>query len=302
MKVSAIDIGTNSVLLLIMEGERVVCDIAEITRLGEGMKETGYILPRPARRTLKVLSRWKAVYLRDVQEVFVFATHPLREAKNAGRFIELIKRTLGFDVRVLSPSEEAFYSFLSVLEDREIGLEEFILLDIGGGSTEVVRGGKKGLEDMESLPFGCVNLTEMFISRMPATEEEILSLEAFLKGKTREELVRFHLGLPIVCVGGTGTTCASLIFGLEKFDSSLVHGKRILLSELQRLIHSLRPLQLAEIRAIKGMDQRRAEVLLAGALLLKELVSFLSQKEAIVSTRGARYGVLYQRIGRWRSA
>jgi exopolyphosphatase/guanosine-5'-triphosphate,3'-diphosphate pyrophosphatase len=298
MRIAAIDIGTNSVLLLIMEDDRVVCDISEITRLGEGLRERGYILPEPARRTLEVISRWHKMYLGAVGETIIFGTHVLREAENASHFVESMKRSLDLEVRILSPHEEAFYSYLSVIRDREMDLQEFVLLDIGGGSTEVVEGNKDRLEGMTSLQVGCVTLRELFINHDPPEEEEVLSLESYLKRKIEEGLVGFERKSGLVCVGGTATTACSVLLGLERFDRRLVHGKKIVLSDIEALIGQLRKLKLERIRAMRGMDGKRAEVFLSGLILLRELLSFFSQREAVVSTHGARYGIIYERLGR----
>jgi len=298
MRIAAIDIGTNSVLLLIMEDDGVVCDISEITRLGEGLRERGYILPEPARRTLEVISRWHKMYLGAVDETIIFGTHVLREAENASHFVESMKRSLDLEVRILSPHEEAFYSYLSVIRDREMDLQEFVLLDIGGGSTEVVEGNKDRLEAMTSLQVGCVTLRELFINHDPPEEEEVLSLESYLKRKIEEGLVGFERKSGLVCVGGTATTACSVLLGLERFDRRLVHGKKIVLSDIEALIGQLRKLKLERIRAMRGMDGKRAEVFLSGLILLRELLSFFSQREAVVSTHGARYGIIYERLGR----
>ena len=299
MKLAAIDIGTNTVLLLIarcagaVEG---ILDLSTITRLGEGLSGTGVLSETAMERTLAALARYRQVAGESgVDEIVCLGTAALREAGNSGRFLRLAEERFGLSVRVISAQEEAFYTYLSVRDLAPPAEEDLLVIDIGGGSTEIIRGTRTGFIDFVSLPIGSVKLTEMFIHHDPPETGEIAALEAFLD---KTPALPFEgRGCPVIGTAGTMTNLASIVLGLESFDARRIEGHRIGAGELDVLVRRLTAMTVAEKKAVTGMEGGRADVFLQGIILLRALLKRLGAGEITVSTKGVRYGVLYERAG-----
>lgn len=299
MKYAAIDIGTNTVLLLIVDvrkGLEDVLDISTITRLGEGLKEKGYLSQEAMTRTFSALDAYKRLIDKNkVLDVYCVGTSALREAKNSGVFLKLVKEKLGFAIQIISEREEAYYTYLSVKNDCLIKADDFIIVDIGGGSTEVIKGDKKKFIDFFSIPIGSVKLTEMFVKHDPPEEEEIKSLVDFIQknlpipfdGKNRQ----------VIGTAGTITNLASIILGMESYDKGKIHGFRISYKDVENVISKLKCMATAERRRMKGMEKGREDIILQGIILMREIMSYFCTKELTVSANGVRYGVIFERPG-----
>ena len=217
MNRGAIDVGTNAVLLLIMDrdrGFREVLDVSTITRLGEGLLRHGRLSPSAMERTVGALVNYRALLdAHDVQEVVCFGTSAVREAENRVEFTEMARERAGMEVKVFSEYEEAFNTYLSVKNDPLIRGENLVIVDIGGGSTEIARATRERFLDYVSLPVGTVKLTEAFIKHDPPLRKELESLSRFVRDKLPPNEGG---GVPtIVGMAGTMTTLAAMIQGLE---------------------------------------------------------------------------------------
>lgn len=298
MKLAAIDIGTNAVLLLVAEREegRVeeVLDVSTITRLGEGLTRTRRLMPAAMERTVKVLEKYRTV-LDDcgAQLVACFGTSAVREAENRAEFISAVRNRSGITVRVFSEYEEAFYTYLSVKSDPAIPGDDLVIVDIGGGSTEIARASRERFLDYVSLPVGTVKLTELFVRHDPPSPEELQELRRFVRDKLPPQEEK--AGLTIVGMAGTMTTLAALVLGLDAFDKAKIHGFEITLSTLDEWIERLGRMSAAQRRALPGMEPGREDLLLQGMILMKEIVASFHARGFVVSTYGARYGVMYEK-------
>ncbi len=302
MRCASIDVGTNAVLLLVMEsnGQLVeLHDAATITRLGEGLLASGRLIPPAMERTVKALEEYRRVIDRfGVETVVCYGTSALREAVNRDEFMETVQRRTGIKVRVFSEYEEAYYTYLSVKDDPLIKGDELLVVDIGGGSTELTRGDRRRFLDYVSLPIGTVKLTERFISHDPPCPEEIERLSAFV----REQVSPGRVGLrpaesgnrSIVGMAGTVTTLAAIILGLDAFDKERIHGVDISLLSLREWRQRLLGMTAAERKVLPGMAPGREDLLPQGVLLMEEIVAAFGAEQFTVSTAGARYGVLYE--------
>ena len=299
MKYAAIDIGTNTVLLLIVDVRKEledVLDISTITRLGEGLKEKGYLSQEAMTRTFSALDAYKGLIDKNkVLDVYCVGTSALREAKNSGVFLKLVKEKLGFAIQIISEREEAYYTYLSVKNDCLIKADDFIIVDIGGGSTEVIKGDKEKFIDFFSIPIGSVKLTEMFVKHDPPEEKEIESLVDFIQGS---------LSIPfdgknrqVIGTAGTITNLASIILGMESYDKGKIHGFRISYKDVENVIGKLKCMATAERRRMKGMEKGREDIILQGIILMREIMSYFCTKELTVSANGVRYGVIFERPG-----
>jgi len=302
---AAIDIGTNTMLLLAAElaGSgtfRVLADRAEITRLGEGVDRNGRIGSDGEERSLRVLGEYLQI-CRDlgVDEIVAVGTSALRDARNAANFRIRVRGELGLDLRILSGEEEASYSYLAVQRGLDLKGKEILVVDVGGGSTEFIWGEGDRLVRLASLDLGSVRLTERFLLSDPAREEECSRLTADIDEKLRSRLAAwstergFH---KMVGIAGTFTTLAAVARGLTRYSHSDVHGSRLGRVEVQRQVRLFESKTVAERKAIPGLEPQRADVILAGALLIDRIMAFFRLDEVMVSDQGIRYGLLFERL------
>jgi len=300
MKYASIDIGTNTVLLLIMEMDKMpedILDMSIITRLGEGLKRDGVLTEKAMEKTFSALQEYKTIAeSHGVKEIYCVGTNALREARNSQQFLERIKEELGISVRVITEYEEAYYTYLSIKHDKAIKAEEYLIVDIGGGSTEIIKGNRNRFIDYVSLPVGSVKLTEMFIKNDPPEEYELKALNAFLKDCIKTPFD--GKGCAFIGTAGTITTLASLYLGLEKYDKNMIHGLKISQKEISGIIERLQSLTVSERREIPGMEKGREDIIFQGIILLSRIMSYFDAKELIVNTHGVRYGVIYEILGK----
>jgi exopolyphosphatase / guanosine-5'-triphosphate,3'-diphosphate pyrophosphatase len=301
MKYASIDVGTNAVLLLIAEpdnGMSDILDISTITRLGEGLKEKGSLSDEAMTRTFNALEKYKKVMNENnVKEVLCVGTSALREAGNREVFLKTVREKLGLAVRVISERDEAYYTYLSVKNDELIKDKNFIIVDIGGGSSEIIKGSSQGIFDFISLPTGAVKLTEMFIKHDPPLHDELSSLV----DHARDLLLKLPFdgyGSTLIGAGGTITNLAGIILGLEAFDKDIIHTSGITLEEISILIDLMKNMPVSERKSIKGMEIGREDIFLQGIMFLREIMVYFGFKNLIVSAKGVRYGVIYERLRR----
>jgi exopolyphosphatase / guanosine-5'-triphosphate,3'-diphosphate pyrophosphatase len=298
-----IDIGTNTILGLIAELKNdgsfdVLDDLAEITRLGEGVERTGGISPEGEERSLKVLrcylERFESL---NVEEIIAVGTSALRDARNSAEVRGRFKEQLGFDVRVISGDEEAAYSFLAVQRGLPLNRRELLVVDVGGGSTEFIRGSEAGVSQAVSINIGSVRLTEQFLHSDPVQTEEC---EKMMRAIERELALLPHQWLKdssiltLVGIAGTFTTLSAVEKKLARYAHGEVHGSHLTLSEVRRQVALYQGRTIAERKAIDGLEPKRADVILAGATLIERTMTFFSLQQAIVSDHGVRYGLLHE--------
>ncbi len=287
-RVAVLDLGSNTVLLLTLErGGRVLQDDAKITRLGRGVFESGRLDPETRERTRRVALDF-ARRARDAGAELVVAvgTEALRRAEDGSRFLaELLEEGPLDQARLLSGQEEAE---LAIEASRRVAHDEpLTLLDVGGGSTELAWLEGDRVRAL-SLPLGSVRLTEAWITRHPVPREELRRLRAAIRdGIPTLEVPRGTL----VAVAGTATTLAALDQALDPYDGQRVEGYRVSAARLSHWAERLAGLGLAERRALPGLEPARADVIVAGLLILEELQRALGARELRTSGRGVRHGL-----------
>ena len=299
-RVASIDIGTNTILLLIAKVEEgkvnPLFEIETVARLGEGVQKNGILLKEAMDRGLQTLAQYlKWCQELEVQKVFAAGTSALREAKNSEDFLNLVKEKLDLPIEVISGEEEAQLSFLAVAKDLGELKEPILVVDVGGGSTEFILGKGDQISQWISLPLGSVRFTEEFLRSDPVQEEEWEKMERKIQGY----LVTIpHSQEPIsmVAVGGTATTLASVEQGLEDFIAEKIHhfvlGKEALKNQL--LLYRSKTID--ERRKISGLPIARADVILAGGAILYLAMEELKCPSVLISCHGVRYGLLYKKL------
>jgi exopolyphosphatase / guanosine-5'-triphosphate,3'-diphosphate pyrophosphatase len=285
--VAAVDIGTNSTRLLIAEGEREYLRRSVVTRLGEGVDATGRLGDRAQERVLNVLAGFRAdIEARRCEHAAAAMTSAVRDADNGREFSRRVGDALGFEPRVLSGDDEARLTYDGATAGRD---GEFLVIDIGGGSTELVLG--TGFH--VSTQIGVVRHSERHLHSDPPTPEELANL-------TRDvsELLVAHVpvrlrenGMRAIAVAGTPTQCAAIDLGLEYYDPNRIEGHILTAPRLRRLLHQLAAVPLAQRREITGLDPARAPVIVAGIAILLEVVNCFGLGQVEASERDILWGL-----------
>lgn len=304
-RLAAIDIGTNTILLLIAEiaareSFKVLEDHAVITRLGEGVDRNGLLSEAGQRRSLEALRGYSDRCRRlEVDEVRAIGTSALRDAANAEEFKALLKQEVGLELRILSGEEEARYSYLAVQRGLAVPAGDTLVVDVGGGSTEFIWGRDGRLYRWASLQLGSVRLTERLFHSDPVREEECARLTKAVDDELQKVLLDWArettFGLT-VGIAGTFTTLAAVEKGLKQYSHSEVHGSCLTRTAVQRQIALFKRKTLAERREIPGLEPKRADVILAGALLIDRIMALFRMEQLVVSDQGIRYGLLYESL------
>jgi exopolyphosphatase / guanosine-5'-triphosphate,3'-diphosphate pyrophosphatase len=298
-----IDIGTNTILCLIAEftsdgGFDVIDDLAEITRLGQGVDRARLISQEGEQRSLQVLQRYLERCRRlNVEKIIAVGTSALRDARNSAEVRARIKQQLGVKVRVISGEEEAAYAFLAVQKGLALAGQELLVVDVGGGSTEFIRGNAAGVSQAVSINIGTVRLTEQFLHSDPVREEECEKMIRVVeKELTRlpDQWLKDGSALSFVGIAGTFTTLSAVEKKLLLYAHAEVHGSRLTLSEVRQQVALFRGKTIDERKAIPGLEPGRADVMLAGAILVERIMTAFHFERLIVSDQGVRYGLLHE--------
>jgi exopolyphosphatase/guanosine-5'-triphosphate,3'-diphosphate pyrophosphatase len=301
--IATIDIGTNSVLLLIVEqrqGElRALEQRCEITRLGAEVDRRGRLGAQAIARTLAALSDYRAlVDRRGTTRVAAVATAVLREVDNGAAFVEPARRILGCPVEIVSGRQEAELVAAGVLEGLALGGQRLLIFDVGGGSTELIAVEGGAVIDLVSLDLGAVRLTERHLRRDPPGSEELAALHdaaaAGLAGLPPAFDGRFA---ELIGVAGTVTTLATVELALAEYDSERVNGLRLEQRALERQLGRYAAFDLASRRQIVGLDPKRADVILAGSVVVGAILERFDGRWLRVCDRGVRWG-LARRLAR----
>jgi len=297
---ASIDIGTNTILLLIAEVDqgriKPLFEMETVVRLGERIHENGILLKEAMNRGLQALSQYlERCRAMEVQEIFAVGTSALREAKNSQDFLKLVEGKLDLSIEVISGEEEAQLSFLAVARDLEETGKTFLVVDVGGGSTEFILGKGDQIRQWLSLPLGSVRFTEQFLKSDPVREEEWQAMEREI-GKRLIHLPHTEEPLPMVAVGGTATTLASVEQGLEEFVVEKIHRFVLKKEALKNQLLLYRAKTIQERKKIPGLPMARADVILAGAAILYLTMEEVKCPSVLISSHGVRYGLLYKKL------
>ncbi|MBM4365893.1 MAG: Ppx/GppA family phosphatase [Deltaproteobacteria bacterium] len=291
---ASIDIGSNSILLLVMDGDRVVHDEARVVGLGRGMGETGVFRPERKEAAIAALRDYAAVaanYGIAPANIRAVATSASRRALNAASFYADVKRQTGVEVEVISGEEEARMTYLGGLTGLTLPLGPVLLCDPGGGSTEIILGEGGKILYRVSLEIGTVRLTDAFLGYERVEPPALARCRAAI-----DEAVA-TVRLParpraVVAVAGTATSLAATNLGLATYDSSLVHNSVLPATALRTWGDRLLAASPAERRSLIVSSPDRADTLLAGVAILLAILRLSGRQSYRISDRGLRYGAL----------
>jgi exopolyphosphatase / guanosine-5'-triphosphate,3'-diphosphate pyrophosphatase len=297
---AVIDIGTNSVKMHVADVRdgrtEVLGDFTEVTRLGEGLHDSGRLSDEGMERTsAAVASLQKKALEMGAETTVAVGTMALRSASNAEDFRAAVRKRCGLDVEVLPGEEEARLSYLAVLSGLGAGKGRVVVFDTGGGSTEFIFGNGEEILDRYSLNVGSRQPTEEFCKSDPVTADELAAMVAYLEG----EFARLEPGVDsLVGMGGTVTGLGAVYHKMEVYDPDAIQGSVLTLAEVERQIEIYRSQTIEERRHTVGLMPKRADIILAGAAIVMTVMRKLGATELTISDRGLRHGLFYDRYVR----
>lgn len=289
MRVAAIDCGTNSIRLLIADIEgtnfREVIRDMEIVRLGQGVDQTGQFHPDAIARTLTAVDKFAAeIAKRGVEKIRFCATSATRDATNRHLFVDGVRERLGIEVEVISGNEEAALSFAGAIQDLDPSEGPFLVVDIGGGSTEFVFG-TSSVEAARSVNIGCVRMSERHFANDPATPEQVELARTDIQAAIAQAAAEVPItqAKTLVAVAGTATTVAAAALDLPDYDRYAIHLARISTTQ----VHGASAMFLSKNReerlSLGYMHPGRVDVIAAGALVLSEIMKATGATEFVAS-------------------
>lgn len=297
---AVIDIGTNSMKMHVaraMHGRLTVLgDFTEVTRLGEGFHETKILTDDAIDRNVAQVAAFKAKAEElGVEKIITVGTMALRSAKNADEFCDAVKKSTKLRVEVIPGEEEARLSYLAVLSGLGALDGELVIFDTGGGSTEFIFGQGEEIARQFSLDIGSRRPTEEYCKSDPVTTEE---LEAMLAGLDKEfDTVSGSIDT-LVGMGGTVTSLGAVFHEMKVYDPDVIQGSKLPIKEVERQVKMYQSKTIEKRADTIGLMPKRADVILSGASIVLTIMRRLGVEELIISDRGLRHGLMYDRFGR----
>jgi len=302
VKLATLDVGTNTVLMLVVDhdsGEiRTLADLAQITRLGRGVDANGSLDRDAVSRTLDTIAEFATTARAlGAERIVGAATAAVRDADNGAAFIAEVKRRAAIDLDVISGETEAQLSWLAVNKGLKLDpADKVLVVDIGGGSTELIRAEPGRKLDVSSLQIGSVRLTERVVHHDPPLAREAAELRLAVDDALRAQGWDFQPDT-MVGIAGTVTTVCALALRMEKYDPAVVHGYRLSLDQVLETLARLCAVPLEERKKLPGIEPARADVILAGAAILERVMGHFGLDHVIVSDQGVRWGLLWRELG-----
>lgn len=296
---AAIDVGTNSIRLIIAEGlrqgkYRILDDEKETTRLGSQLGSTGRLDPEAVERSLVALTRMKQIadgY--QVSRMRAIATCAVREAEDGEEFCRRVRDEVGLELEVIDSQQEARLAHLSVQRNFDLQHANVVVADIGGGSTEIVAASSNVIEEIYTTTLGAVRLSDQFQIGEVASEESFAALTAHI-----DETLRKRVGKPpfvpqfLIGTGGTFTTLASVMMESKGQTQIPLRGYEILRPQVRRLLEQLRKMPLKSRRSVNGLSPDRADIIVAGLAIIDRLLRYFRVNQLQIHSGGVRDGLL----------
>jgi exopolyphosphatase / guanosine-5'-triphosphate,3'-diphosphate pyrophosphatase len=297
-----IDVGTNSVKFHLAERSadattRTIVDRAEVTRLGEGLDENGELTPTAMQRTVEAIAGMAdEAHRHDATAIVAVGTACLRIASNRQAFLDAVKARTGVDVEVISGEEEGRLAYVAATSALPVTTGRSVVFDSGGGSSQFTFGEGAQVDERFSVDVGAVRFTERFGLADAVERETVAAALAAIS----DELTALDDRPPpasVIGMGGTVTNLAAVKHGLAEYDPDVVHGTVLTADEIDGEIELYRNRDADQRRAIPGLQPARAEVILAGACIVRTILTKLGHDSLTVSDRGLRHGVFRERFG-----
>lgn len=298
-KIAIIDLGSNSVRMIIMQvypngSYKMIDQAKEMVRLSEGMSAVKQLKPVAVRRTLNTLKLFKKlIESHRVDRTVAVATAAVRNAANGELFLERVREETGLQLEVITGEQEAYFDFLGVI--NTIRVEECIIIDTGGASTEIIWVEQRKVKEAVSIPYGAVTLTEAFSGKEEPSQEGLKGMEAFIEAEYRKiSWLKELRGLPLVGLGGSVRTLAKI--HKKKVGSFLegLHNYRMEPEDVREIYGRVTKGKPEERKDIPGLGRDRADIIAGGLAPAKVLMEYVKAPEVIISGNGLREGVFFR--------
>lgn len=298
-KIAVIDLGSNTIRMLIMkiysnQSYKMLDEVKEMVRLSEGMGDNMVLQPEPIKRTLHVLKLFKKIIeSHKVDNVMAIATAAIRNASNQEELLRSIKTEVGIDFNVIAGEKEAYYGYLGVINTIEI--ENCVIIDIGGGSTEIVLVENRKIKKSVSLPYGAIVLTERFLEKDEVLQDKLTYLEKYMVKRFKEiKWLEKAKGLPVIGLGGTIRILAKMDKNKIEFPLSSLHNYHLTYKEVLYAYKEVMSKNLEERIKISGLNKERADIITGGLVPIKMLMEYIDSQNLVISGNGVREGVFYE--------
>jgi len=302
-KVAAIDIGTNSMRLLLCDYDGVTIKNKQkqliVTRMGQNLSAKGVISTEAIERNINALEIFNKKALDfGAEKIIAIATSAVRDAKNREVFLEAAKVRTGIEINVISGEAEAELGITGVLIEFNESIEDILVIDIGGGSTELVYGNLSGIKYSISINAGTVRMTEGFFTENPIKQNEIQNLRKSLDSLFEDPISRLKtlkIG-KVLTIGGTATSIAAIYHSLSIYDSQKVHNTVIDIEYLKNVFETLKNMKIEQRYEVKGLQKERADVIPSGIYILLYLLQGLDISRFTVSENDNLEGAIIRYI------
>lgn len=298
-RVAAIDIGSNSIRCIIAEASkegkyRILDDEKATVRLGERLAMTGIISDEASNRAIEAIRRFqKLVTGLHVEAVEAVATSAVRTAANGPELIATLSRELGHEIRVISGEEEAELTAASALANFDMYGKRYAMVDIGGGSVEIITAYGNHVEEFYSLELGAVVMTDRFLKSDPIAGNELGKLQRHIRECLKRTFTGKRMSVEsLIGSGGTLTALGCMAMQMRKDNYVSIHGYEVLRSDVVHLLAMLTHKDLKGRRTIPGLNPDRADIIVAGVVVIDELMRYFEANRLLVNERGIREGIL----------
>lgn len=297
MKIGIMDIGTNSVRLFIPDPESLADSrkYMRITRIGEGVDRNRILLDEAMDRTIDGLRQLKAIgEAHGVERFLALATSAVRDASNREVFIDRVRDALGIRVEVITGKQEAHLGYVGAIGGMADSSRDYLIIDIGGGSTELIEVSRGDMVKSHSFDIGVVRLTELFELSDPPTPDQFEAMRRHVRSEIGSFLSASQGAL--LGIGGTVTTLAAVHLEMAEYDRQVIHSSRITREAVDEIFGRLAAMDNDERRYVVGLDEKRADVILAGVVILQQIMDLTGQSDLVVSDFDNLEGYYFEEI------
>lgn len=302
MKIGTIDIGTNSMRLLIADYNNGKIEnrkkYVNTTRIGQGVDKEGYISEEALQRNINALEEFANICkVEECQAIYCMGTSALRDSKNGNIFVDRAKQKTNINVEIISGNEESNLGFMGVLEGLDTD-EQILVIDIGGGSTEFIVGDIEGIKFAKSENVGALRMTEKFLAKDPIDTNEFSNMSKFIYSEIKDTIdyIKSKQIKKIVGIGGTITSLSAMNQELEVYSMEKIHNSEVSIKNIKDILQNLKQMTLNDKKTLKGLQPKRADIITAGVEILNIIMENLEIEKIIVSEYDNLEGLMCHKV------
>ena len=302
MKIGTIDIGTNSMRLLIANYNNGKIEnrkkYVNTTRIGQGVDKEGYISEEALQRNINALEEFANICkVEECQAIYCMGTSALRDSKNGNVFVDRARQKTNINVEIISGNEESNLGFMGVLEGLDTD-EQILVIDIGGGSTEFILGDREGIKFAKSENVGALRMTEKFLAKDPIDTNEFSNMSKFIYSEIKDSIdyIKSKQIKKIVGIGGTITSLSAMNQELEVYSMEKIHNSEVSIKNIKDILQNLKQMTLNDKKTLKGLQPKRADIITAGVEILNIIMENLEIEKIIVSEYDNLEGLMCHKV------